>query len=40
MRLARPAEAQNSPNALRILAMRYLKKDRDGAVIETPEGMF
>lgn len=29
-----------SENALRILAMRYLKKDRDGAVIETPEGMF
>jgi len=29
-----------SPNALRVLEKRYLKKDQDGRVIETPEEMF
>ncbi|APV43688.1 ribonucleoside-diphosphate reductase alpha chain [Dehalogenimonas formicexedens] len=29
-----------SPNALRVLEKRYLKRDRCGAIIETPEGMF
>ena len=29
-----------SENALRVLERRYLKKDQDGKVIETPEGMF
>jgi len=29
-----------SPNALRVLKKRYLAKDENGKVIETPEGMF
>ncbi|MDI6807838.1 MAG: vitamin B12-dependent ribonucleotide reductase [Candidatus Eisenbacteria bacterium] len=29
-----------TPNALRVLERRYLKKDRDGKSIETPEEMF
>jgi ribonucleoside-diphosphate reductase alpha chain len=29
-----------SPNALTVLEKRYLKKDKDGQVIETPEEMF
>ncbi len=29
-----------SPNARSVLEKRYLRKDRDGKVIETPEGMF
>jgi len=29
-----------SENALRVLERRYLKKDKSGQVIETPEGMF
>lgn len=29
-----------SENALRVLERRYLKKDENGQVIETPEGMF
>ncbi|MEK6604675.1 MAG: ribonucleotide reductase N-terminal alpha domain-containing protein, partial [Nitrospirota bacterium] len=29
-----------SPNALRVLQKRYLAKDENGKVIETPEGMF
>ncbi|MEK7222074.1 MAG: ribonucleotide reductase N-terminal alpha domain-containing protein, partial [Nitrospirota bacterium] len=31
---------QISPNALRVLQKRYLAKDENGKVIETPEGMF
>src|SRR5207247_6914432 len=29
-----------SPNAVRVLKKRYLAKDENGKVIETPEGMF
>jgi len=29
-----------SPNALRVLQKRYLAKDENGKVVETPEGMF
>src|SRR6266705_2179565 len=29
-----------SPNALRVLKKRYLAKDENGKVVETPEGMF
>ncbi len=29
-----------SPNAIRVLEKRYLKKDKDGRVIEKPEDMF
>ena len=29
-----------SPNALTVLEKRYLKKDKNGQVIETPEEMF
>ncbi len=29
-----------TPNALKVLQSRYLKKDKDGNVIETPEEMF
>ena len=29
-----------SPNALTVLEKRYLKKDKDGRVVETPEEMF
>ena len=29
-----------SPNALMMLEKRYLKKDKNGRVIETPEEMF
>ena len=29
-----------SPNALTVLEKRYLKKDKDGQVVETPEEMF
>jgi len=29
-----------SPNALTVLERRYLKKDENGQVIETPEEMF
>ncbi|TAL08671.1 MAG: vitamin B12-dependent ribonucleotide reductase [Nitrospirae bacterium] len=31
---------QIAPNALRVLQKRYLAKDENGKVIETPEGMF
>jgi ribonucleoside-diphosphate reductase alpha chain len=29
-----------SPNALKVLEKRYLKKDEEGKVVETPEGLF
>ncbi|RLB06562.1 MAG: hypothetical protein DRG50_05325, partial [Deltaproteobacteria bacterium] len=29
-----------TPNALRILRARYLKKDPEGHVVETPQEMF
>ena len=29
-----------SPNALTVLEKRYLRKDKDGQVVETPEEMF
>jgi len=29
-----------TPNALKVLEVRYLKKDGNGKVIETPEEMF
>jgi len=38
---AKPADAVHlSENASRVLGKRYLKKDRQGEVIETPEEMF
>jgi hypothetical protein len=33
-------EVELSPNALTVLEKRYLKKDKNGQVIETPEEMF
>lgn len=33
-------ELNLSPNALKVLEKRYLKKDEEGKVIETPEDMF
>jgi ribonucleoside-diphosphate reductase alpha chain len=35
-----PAELKLTENALVVLEKRYLKKDSQGKVIETPEGMF
>src|SRR5438094_6439600 len=35
-----PGALRVSPNALRVLNKRYLAKDENGKVIETPEGMF
>src|SRR2546430_9951930 len=35
-----PGALRVSPNALRVLKKRYLAKDENGKVIETPEGMF
>lgn len=29
-----------SPNAIKVLEKRYLKKDEDGKIVETPEGLF
>ncbi len=34
------ADLQLSENSIRVLERRYLRKDTDGTVIETPEGMF
>ncbi len=34
------ADINLTENALRVLERRYLKKDKQGQVIETPEGMF
>lgn len=34
------SEPELSPNALRVLEKRYLRKDAEGHVIETPDGMF
>ena len=33
-------EVELSPNALTVLEKRYLKKGKNGRVIETPEEMF
>ncbi len=33
-------EVELSQNALTVLEKRYLKKDKNGRVIETPEEMF
>jgi ribonucleoside-diphosphate reductase alpha chain len=33
-------EIDLSPNAVKVLEKRYLKKDEEGQVIETPEGLF
>ena len=33
-------EEKLSQNALTVLEKRYLKKDKDGQVVETPEEMF
>ncbi len=33
-------EIKLSPNALRVLEKRYLRRDESGAIVETPEGMF
>jgi ribonucleotide reductase alpha subunit len=33
-------EVRLSPNALTVLKKRYLRKDKDGQVVETPEEMF
>ena len=35
-----PAVVEISPNALTVLRKRYLRKDAEGRVIETPEDMF
>src|SRR5438093_9119794 len=35
-----PGALRVSPNALRVLNKRYLAKDENGKVIETPEGMI
>ncbi|RMH32501.1 MAG: adenosylcobalamin-dependent ribonucleoside-diphosphate reductase [Nitrospirae bacterium] len=35
-----PVAPQLSPNALRVLEARYLRRDADGHVIETPEQLF
>ena len=34
------ADLHLSDNSIRVLERRYLKKDKDGTIIETPEGMF
>lgn len=34
------ADLRLSENSIRVLERRYLKKDKDGTIIETPEGMF
>ena len=33
-------ELKLSPNAIKVLARRYLRKDQEGNLIETPEQMF
>jgi ribonucleoside-diphosphate reductase alpha chain len=33
-------EFDGSPSVLTVLEKRYLKKDKDGRVVETPEEMF
>ncbi len=37
---ARLQEAGVSENALKVLEKRYLKKDKEGKIIETPQDMF